>query len=148
MTQKWVLTQFQSWVQPGERAPPHGHAHGAREASPPDARAGADSTGSASGIVSRLFAGAVPKSTGKSRSVRFDLKLAPDASGKFVQIADIKPREKYQLKIVGADGKILRDVKMRGGDPVPVSDLPKGGYSVWVKRKKSDWQIGRVVSKA
>ncbi len=91
-----------------------------------------------------LYAGAVPQSK-NTRSVRFDLAVAPDTTGMFFNLADIKPREKYQLKIVGADGKVLRDVKMRGGDPVPVGDLPKGGYSIWVKRKRADWQIGKVI---
>lgn len=90
-----------------------------------------------------LFAGAVPKSKAATRSVRFDLNVKPDTAGMFVHIADIKPREKYQLKIVGADGKVLRDVKMRGGQPIPTGDLPKGGYSIWVKRKRSDWAIGK-----
>lgn len=92
-----------------------------------------------------LMNGAVPKTKSKKREVRYDLKMAPPAPGKPAQIADIKPGERYQLKIVGADGKTLSDTKLKGGDPLPVGNLPKGGYTLWVKRKKGDWALVKLV---
>lgn len=92
-----------------------------------------------------LFAGVVPSTRkAQTRSMRFDLQMAPDTATAKVYLAGIGSREKFEVKIVGADGKVLREAKLRGRDPLPVAGLPEGSYSIWVKRKRTDWQVGRI----
>jgi predicted alpha/beta superfamily hydrolase len=90
-----------------------------------------------------MFAGAVSK-PGKSRSVGFDLPVESDSSGAFVRIADIKPKERVQIKIVGANGQVWMQTKIRG-DRLATTHLPKGGYVLLVKRKGKDWEMGALL---
>ncbi|MCC6463016.1 MAG: alpha/beta hydrolase [Saprospiraceae bacterium] len=91
-----------------------------------------------------LFAGTVPKV--KKREVfGFDLKMEekPAADG-LARIAGVKTSERIQLRIVGADGKVWRSLKQKG-NAVDTRELPKGEYTILVKKKGKDWEMGELV---
>ncbi len=90
-----------------------------------------------------LFADAVPKA-GKRRSVGFDMEISSPKGSSSLTIAGISPKERIQLKIVDAKGQVLYTVKQRGG-LVQLSSLPAGEYSILVKKRKGDWQMGEWV---
>ena len=89
-----------------------------------------------------LFAGAVPK-VKKREAFGFDLKVEPDSAG-VVRIAGVAPNERIQLKIVGADGKVWSSLKQRG-NAIAAGMLPKGEYSILVKRKRGGWALGELL---
>ena len=90
-----------------------------------------------------LFSGAV--STGKKRQMMgYDLKLSYDSTSVTARLDAVGAREKIEVKIVGATGKLWLNAKQRGG-AIPLGTLPKGEYSVLVKRKGKDWEMGELV---
>ncbi len=92
-----------------------------------------------------MFNGAVAKA-GKPRTVGFDLPVEADQASNSVRIAGLKPKEKVEIRIVGADGKVWIQTKLRGNS-LAIPNLPAGEYVVLIKRKGKDWQMGELLKK-
>ncbi len=91
-----------------------------------------------------LFAGATPK-VKKRQVIGFGLKLEPDTAAGSVRVAGITAKERIDVRIVGADGKLWRSGKQRGG-VIPTAGLPQGEYSLLVKRRGGEWEMGEIIS--
>lgn len=89
-----------------------------------------------------LFAGTT--TTAKKRELfDFGLPLVYDAATGTVRIGGVGEKERVQLKIVGANGKTVRNSAKQRGPAVSTAKLAKGAYTVMVKRAGGNWEMGQ-----
>lgn len=73
------------------------------------------------------------------------VEIFPNPTSSWVRFSDIEAGERFDLQIIGADGKMWRDTFATGGEPVWTGDLPAGFYVIKLKKKDGKWVTGKLV---
>lgn len=90
-----------------------------------------------------LFTGTVPKDK-KQQPVQYDLRPEAGSSGETVRIPGVGAKERLQVVILGAQGKIWTQTTVRGSQ-VPVGALPAGEYCLYIRQKRGTWRLGELI---
>lgn len=90
-----------------------------------------------------LFAGAV-SSTG-APAPEEELGVFPNPAGSWVRLSGIPAGERFDLQILSAAGKRLRDTTARGGEALWTGDLAPGFYVLKVRKAGTKWKTLKLV---